>query len=124
IKVDEGPQYRMGAVDFSGDLLFPRDELFDSLTLKPGEVFSISKRNADILALTEKYQDLGYANVNVVPHIEFNDQALTVTSNYEFEKGTLVRFGRITIKGNSKTRDKVVRRELRTREGELYSGTG
>jgi outer membrane protein insertion porin family len=124
IKVDEGPQYKMGSIDFGGDLLFPKEELHEALTLKEGETFSISKRNTDILALTEKYQDLGYANVNVVPNLEINDQTRTVATNYEFEKGTLVRFGRITVKGNTKTRDKVIRRELKIREGELYSGSG
>ncbi|MCO5141771.1 MAG: outer membrane protein assembly factor BamA [Oligoflexia bacterium] len=124
IKVDEGPQYKMGEIDFGGDLLFPKEELHDALTLKTGEVFSISKRNADIISLTEKYQDLGYANVNVVPDIQLDDKKLLVTTNYEFEKGSLVNFGRITIKGNSKTRDKVIRRELKIREGELYSGSG
>jgi outer membrane protein insertion porin family len=124
IKVEEGAKYTMGPVEFGGDLLFPKEELFEALTLKPGETFSISKRNTDILALTEKYQDLGYANVNVVPNIDVNDATRIVNTNYEFEKGTLVRFGRITVKGNTKTRDKVIRRELRIREGELYSGSG
>jgi outer membrane protein insertion porin family len=124
LKVEEGPQFKMGTIDFGGDLLFPKEELNDTLTLKEGDVFSISKRNADIIALTEKYQDLGYANVNVVPNIDVNDATRIVTTNYEFEKGTLVRFGRISIKGNSKTRDKVIRRELKIREGELYSGSG
>ncbi len=124
IKVDEGPQYMMGTVDFGGDLLFPKEELQEVLTLKQGDVFSLSKRQADIVALTEKYQDLGYANVNVIPNVDVNDNTRIVSTNYEFEKGTLVRFGRITIKGNSKTRDKVIRRELKIREGELYSGSG
>jgi outer membrane protein insertion porin family len=124
IKVDEGQRYKMGPVDFAGDLLFPKEELVDGLTLKEGEFFSISKRNSDITALSEKYQDLGYANVNVIPNMDVDDTRLLVTTNYEFEKGPLVRFGRITIAGNSKTRDKVIRRELRIREGELYSGSG
>lgn len=124
IKVQEGERYKMSTIDFNGDLLFPKDELFNTLTLKEGDYFSISKRNADILALTEKYQDLGYANVNVVPNLDVHDDTLTVTTNYEFEKGTLVHFGRISIKGNTKTRDKVIRRELKIREGELYSGSG
>ncbi len=124
IKVEEGKQYRMGGIDFGGDLLFPQEELHNTLTLKEGETFSISKRNADILALTEKYQDLGYATVNVIPDIQFDDEKLLVTTNYQFEKGTLVRFGRVIVKGNAKTRDKVIRRELKIREGELYSGSG
>lgn len=124
IKVDEGKQYRMGNIDFGGDLLFPKEDLAQAVQLHTGDVFSIIKRNQDIVALTEKYQDLGYANVNVVPAIDVKDDSLTVDTNYEFEKGTLVRFGRVTIKGNSKTRDKVIRRELRIHEGELFSGSG
>lgn len=124
IKVDEGLKYDMGPIDFGGDLLFPKEELHETLTLKEGDTFSISKRNTDIMALTEKYQDLGYANVNVVPNLDVNDETRLVSTNYEFEKGTLVRFGRITVKGNTKTRDKVIRRELRIHEGELYSGSG
>jgi outer membrane protein insertion porin family len=124
IKVDEGKKYKMGPVDFGGDLLFPKEELYDALQLKTGDTFSIIKRNQDILALTEKYQDLGYANVNVIPNLDIHDDSLTVSMNYDFEKGTLVHFGRITVKGNTKTRDKVIRRELKIREGELYSGSG
>ncbi|NMK96290.1 POTRA domain-containing protein, partial [Staphylococcus capitis] len=114
----------MGPVDFGGDLLFPKEELYDALQLKTGNVFSIIKRNQDILALTEKYQDLGYANVNVIPNLDIHDDTLTVSMTYDFEKGTLVHFGRIMVKGNTKTRDKVIRRELKIREGELYSGSG
>lgn len=124
IKVEEGPKFEMGSIDFDGDLLFPKEELHEVLTLKEKETFSISKRNADLLALTEKYQDLGYANVNVVPNMDVNEETKIVNTVYGFEKGTLVKFGRITVKGNSKTRDKVIRRELRIREGELYSGSG
>ncbi len=124
IKVEEGKKYNMGNVDFGGDLLFPKEELFETLSLKTGSTFSIIKRNQDIVTLTEKYQDLGYANVNVIPNLNIHDDSLTVDMNYDFEKGTLVHFGRITVKGNSKTRDKVIRRELKIREGELFSGSG
>lgn len=124
IKVEEGPLYHMGEVDFGGDLLFPKEELNEALSMKTGDVFSIIKRNKDIEALTEKYQDLGYANVNVIPNLQIHDDKLLVDMNYDFEKGTLVHFGRITLKGNTKTRDKVIRRELKIREGELYSGSG
>jgi outer membrane protein insertion porin family len=124
IKVDEGKRYKMGTVDFTGDLLFPKQELSEALTLKEGDWFSIIKRNQDIVTLTEKFQDLGYANVNVVPNLDIHDENLVVNMTYDFEKGTLVHFGRIVVKGNSKTRDKVIRRELKIHEGELYSGSG
>jgi len=123
IYVDEGDQYKIGSYDFDGDLLFTKDELRKEIKLKEGDVFSISGRNADIQRLTEKYQDLGYAFVNVVPKMEFDEENKTVNVDYGFEKGNLVHFGEIRIVGNTKTYDKVIRRELRVYEGELYSGS-
>lgn len=123
IYVDEGEQYKIGKYDFSGDLLFPKEELHGELTLKEDEIFAISKRNADIQRLTEKYQDLGFAFTNVIPKMAINDETRKVDIDYVFEKGSLVHFGEINVIGNSKTHDKVIRRELKIREGELYSGT-
>ena len=123
IYVDEGEQYKMGNLDFGGDLLFPKDDLHADLTLLTDEPFSISKRNGDIQKLTEKYQDLGYAFVNVVPKMNIHDDTRTVDIEYDFEKGNLVYFGEINIVGNTKTHDKVIRRELKIREGQLYSGS-
>ncbi len=121
--LDEGEQYSVGSYDFSGDLLFPKDELKKEIKLVEGQTFTISGRNADIQRLTEKYQDLGYAFVNVIPKMDFNDEAKTVSMDYGFEKGSLVYFGEIRVLGNTKTYDKVIRRELRIYEGELYSGS-
>lgn len=123
VSVDEGQQYAMGNVDFSGDLLFTRAELGEPITLKAGETFSISKRNLDIQTLSEKYQDLGYAFVNVVPKMNIRDDVKVVDIDYGFEKGSLAYFGEINVSGNTKTHDKVIRRELKIREGELYNGT-
>lgn len=124
VKVYEGKKYKIGSVDFAGDLLLPKGELRTVIKMVRGETFSIIKRNQDVLALVEKYQDLGYANVNVIPRMEVDDKKLLINTIYEFEKGQLVYFGRIDVKGNVKTHDKVVRRELDIKEGELYSGTG
>jgi outer membrane protein insertion porin family len=123
IYVDEGEQYKMGSLDFSGDLLFSKDELHKDLTLNGNDIFSISKRNADIQKLTEKYQDLGYAFTNVIPKMNIHDDSRTVDIDYGFEKGNLVYFGEINVIGNTKTYDKVIRRELKIHEGELYSGS-
>ena len=121
--MEEGNPYKISTYDFSGDLLFPKEELKKEIKLLEGETFSVTKRNADIQKLTEKYQDLGYAFVNVIPKMEFNDEAKTVAVEYGFEKGNLVHFNEIRIVGNSKTYDKVIRRELRVHEGELFSGS-
>jgi len=123
IYVDEGESYKMGKTDYTGDLLFSKDELADGLVMNEGDVFAISARNADIQHLTEKYQDLGYAFVNVIPKMDVHDDSKSVDIEYRFEKGNLVHFNEIFITGNAKTHDKVIRRELRVHEGELYNGT-
>ncbi|MEW6058195.1 MAG: outer membrane protein assembly factor BamA [Bdellovibrionota bacterium] len=123
IYVEEGERYNVGEIDFGGDLLFEKEELHRAAEMDTGQVFSIQKRNDDIQRLTEKYQDLGYAFVNVIPKMNINDETRIVDIRYDFEKGNLVHFGEVNVIGNSKTRDKVIRRELRVREGELYHGT-
>lgn len=123
ISVEEGEKYSTGTIDFSGDLLFSREELGNDIVMKQAVPFSISKRNADIQKLSERYQDLGYAFVNVIPKMEIKDDTKTVDIDYHFEKGTLAYFGEINVIGNTKTYDKVIRRELKIKEGELYNGT-
>ncbi len=123
IYVDEGESFKVDKVDFSGDLLFDKTDLHAATNLTAEKTFNVQTRNEDIQRLTEKYQDLGYAFVNVNPKMEVHEETRTVDINYEFEKGNLVHFGEINVVGNSKTRDKVVRRELRIVEGELYNGT-
>lgn len=123
IYVDEGETYTMGSVDYSGDLLYPKEQLSEGLKMTSGKGFSISQRNADIQKLTEMYQDLGFAFVNVIPKMNVKDEDRTVDIEYGFEKGSLVYFGEINVIGNTKTHDKVIRRELRIQEGELFSGS-
>ena len=123
IYVEEGEPFKISSVEFSGDLLFPQEELHREVTLAQHETFSISKRNADIQKLTEKYQDLGYAFVNVIPKMNVHEEEHTLDLDYSFEKGSLVYFGEINVVGNSKTYDKVIRRELKIHEGDLFSGT-
>lgn len=123
IYVDEGDKFNVGKIDFSGDLLFSREELGTDLNLNSKDLFAITKRNQDIQKLSEKYQDLGYAFVNVVPKMDVKDDTKTVDIDYSFEKGSLAYFGEINTVGNAKTHDKVIRRELKIKEGELYNGT-
>lgn len=124
IYVEEGEKYKVeGPVQFGGDMLFETEELRSLLTLRGGETFSISSRNRDIQTLTEKYQDKGYAFTNVIPKMNIKDDTKTIEMSYEFEKGDLVHFGEVRVLGNTKTHDKVIRRELKINEGQLYSGT-
>ncbi|HEX2572451.1 MAG TPA: outer membrane protein assembly factor BamA [Polyangia bacterium] len=124
IPIDEGPQYRIGKLDVRGDLLLPKDEYLRRLTVHTGDVFNRSRLGTDINKLNEIYKDRGYAYVNITPLTNIgggDNRAVDLT--FEIEQGQKVYFHRINIRGNHKTRDKVIRRELKISEGELYNQT-
>ncbi|MCJ8277321.1 MAG: outer membrane protein assembly factor BamA, partial [Bdellovibrionales bacterium] len=123
IRVEEGEQFNTGEVSFSGDLLFSSEELMETAKIDESEIFVYETVQADIRALTAKYGDLGYAYTNVLPRTFIRDKERKVDIVYEFDKGSKVYFGTINVIGNTRTRDKVVRRELRIGEGELYNET-
>ena len=126
IRIDEGDQFRVGKIEFSGDLPTDSDdseELEDSLEIKEGEVFSSDKMRLDIADLTDKFGDIGYAFANVSPQTKMDDDKQLVDITFHADKGSLVYINRINITGNTKTRDKVIRRELNIEEGDLYNGS-
>ncbi|KYG64354.1 outer membrane protein assembly factor BamA [Bdellovibrio bacteriovorus] len=123
IRIEEGEQYDVGEVDFAGDILFPKQELYEAIKIDDNGVFAYDVLQKDISELTAKYGDLGYAYANVIPRTAFNAKERKVNLIFEFDKGSKVYFGKINMIGNSKTRDKVIRRELKIHEGELYNET-
>lgn len=123
-RVEEGDQYEVGNVTFAGDLLFPLSELYAAIKIDENKVFAYDVLQRDMSEIQAKYGDLGYAFTNVVPEWEFlpgDRKVMNIT--FRLDKGSKVYFGRIDVAGNTKTRDKVVRRELKIREGELYHET-
>ena len=123
IRIEEGEQFDVGDIDFAGDLLFSRDELSSSIEINKRKVFSYEVLQKDLGDLQAKYGDLGYAYANVIPRTRINEKERKVDITFEFDKGNKVYFGQFNVVGNSKTRDKVVRRELKIKEGELYNET-
>ncbi len=123
IRIDEGEKYSVGDVSFAGDLLFSDQELFDAIKIKQGGLFVYSTMQSDLNALQAKYGDLGYAYANIIPRTRIREKDRLVDITYEIDKGNKVYIGKINVKGNTKTRDKVVRREMRIYEGELYHET-
>ncbi len=123
IKVNEGPKFTVNDISFQGELLFPESDLLAKLKLRSNETYSEETLRQDIQMLTELYQDEGYAFANVLRTLHVVPGANKVDIEYSFEKGKMAYFGKIIVKGNTKTRDKVVRRELKIREGTRFSGT-
>ncbi|MFT3706717.1 MAG: outer membrane protein assembly factor BamA [Archangium sp.] len=124
IKVEEGESYEVGKLDFSGDLLVEKATLHRLMTSKEKTTFNRSLLAKDIQAITDVYYDSGYAYANITPVTAVNADAKTIDLTFDVQKGPKVYIERIDIVGNTKTRDKVIRRQLRVFEGELFSGTG
>lgn len=122
LKIDEGNQYTVGKVEIGGDQLPDMTRARSLLRLTPGEVFRSSKLRDDITTLTEVYGDQGYAFVNVAPDTPVDPDEKTVDVIYSVSKGPVVFIDKIIITGNTKTRDKVLRRELELEEQRRFSG--
>ncbi len=123
IGITEGEQFRTGSISFKGDLLESVDELNKKLKLKTGALFSRTVLRGDIFTLTDLYADKGYAFANATPLSKVNPEQKTIDITFDMEKGEKVYIDRINIGGNTKTRDKVIRRELKLADGDLYSST-
>jgi outer membrane protein insertion porin family len=119
--IDEGPQYKVGEVNVTGDLKVPEKELQSKLTLKSNQVFSGADMQHDVLTLSDFYSDGGYAYVNVDPRTQVDPATRVVNVTYNVNPGREVLVDRIKITGNTKTSDKVIRRELTIQEQEPYS---
>jgi outer membrane protein insertion porin family len=123
IPIDEGPVYKIGSVDVAGDLKYPRTELIPLITIKPGENFRGSTMQHDVLTLSDFYSDRGYAFVDVQPKTALDPIARKVNITFTVNPGREVLVNRINISGNTKTSDKVIRREMQVQEQEPYSAS-
>jgi len=124
IPVDEGPQFKVGQVTFSGDKIVSDQVLEKNIEIDREKIFNREIIRKDVQALTSLYADQGYAFAAVTPMIKENPEDMTVDIDFKIEKKKLVYFERISIVGNTKTRDKVIRRELKIKEGDLFSAEG
>ena len=123
IRIEEGDQYSLGSLDIAGDILTTKEGLLKGLKGKVGKVYRSSVTQKDLLWLTDQYADEGYAYVDVSPLTKLDQEEKLVHLTYKIEKGVKANINRIEIAGNTKTRDKVIRRELKIAEGDLYNAT-
>ena len=123
IPIQEGPQYQVGKIDIQGDLIDDKEKILEKIETPKKKIYSREVLQTDITTLSDLYADKGYANADVAPLIKEDDQALKVDVTFDIHQGNKVYFERIDIAGNVKTRDKVIRRELRVYEQELFNAT-
>jgi len=121
INIKEGEQFRVGSVNIKGNQIISSDELEREIKLKRGDVFSRDVLRQDVNRIIDRYDGLARPFANVVPLFDIDQTKKTVAINIDIQEGGEIRIGRIDITGNSKTRDKVIRREMRLAEGDLYN---
>ena len=123
IPIDEGPVFTIGTVAFKGDLIGTPAQNLAKIRMRTGTTFSRTQIAEDREKLSAYYQDLGYAYANILPLTKVDLPTRKISLTYEVARGKRAYFERINIRGNSKTRDKVIRREMKISEGELFNNT-
>jgi len=121
IDVDEGTVYRIGRVALAGNMKSPHRELARQLTIKRGQHFKGASLQHDVLTLSDFYSNRGYAFVNIDPRTQLDPVTHRINITFYINPGHEVLVNRINITGNTKTSDKVIRRELQIQEQEPYS---
>lgn len=121
INITEGEPYTVKEVLLGGELIVPEEELRELIAVRPGDTFSRSAMTRTAELISERLGDEGYAfaNVNTVP--ELDESARQVTLSFVVDPGRRVYVRRINFKGNLKTHDEVLRREMRQIEGAWFS---
>ncbi len=117
--VNEGEPFTVAEVGFRGNTVFEDPELRDRMKIRPGEIFQRQKIRDEITRLNDLYGSKGYAFADVVPNVNPNPQERTATIIFNIKEGEMMRIRQINVNGNDKTKDNVIRRELRVDEQDV-----
>ncbi len=120
IAINEGEKYTVAGVSFGRMTVFKAEELYPSMTLNGGDAYSSSKMRDDIKTIRSFYGSRGYADALVSPDIK-DAGPNRVTVKYQVTEGSRFKVGRVNIQGNTKTKDKVIRREVPLKPGDWFN---
>ncbi len=121
INITEGEVYKLSEIKFAGDLKLPEAELRSLLLFKPGETFSRQKIVDSIKAMNDRLGNDGYSFANINPVPEVDKEKRTAQFTMFVDPGRRIYIRRINVQGNGRTRDVVIRREMRQLEASWYS---
>ena len=121
LDIFEGQQYKVGTVKIDGNKLFTVTELQKHLKMNSGKVFTPDGLSKDIKALEDYYGGRGYLDTHVNSKRDANVETGMLDLTYSLQEGELTYIEKIIIRGNTKTKDKVVRRELAVAPGDIYN---
>jgi outer membrane protein insertion porin family len=117
--VIEGEPFTVAEVGFRGNTVFEEPELRQGLRIKEGEIFQRQKIRDEITRLTDVYGSKGYAFAEATPSVTPNMEERTATIIFTIKEGEMMRIRQININGNDKTKDNVIRREVRVDEQDV-----
>ncbi|MFZ6008079.1 MAG: outer membrane protein assembly factor BamA [Nitrospirota bacterium] len=123
IQVAEGEQFRVSSVELAGNKAFSEEELRKLIKLSPKTIFNKEILRKDVSAITDQYSNNGYALVVISPDLIPNEETKETRVVYRIDEGDKYKIGKIEISGNTKTRDKVIRREIRLDEGDTFNAS-
>ncbi|HSD51715.1 MAG TPA: outer membrane protein assembly factor BamA [Candidatus Methylomirabilis sp.] len=121
IRVDEGSQYRIRELTVKGNSLFSEAEIRGLIRSQVGGIFSREMLQRDLVAITDRYAERGYLFADVAPVSDIQPADHLVSLALEITEGRQAFVNRIEITGNVRTRDKVIRREIRLVEGDVFN---
>ncbi len=121
VAITEGPQFRVGEINLSGDESVDFEVLRRKLKLSEGEIFNRSHLTEDVEQLERHYTDRGFYFASVQPGTMLAESKRLIDVEFQVQKGPLYFIRHINIAGNTRTIDPVVRREMKLVEGQLYS---
>ncbi len=122
IKIDEGKKYLTGKITISATTVFSQEEILKHLTMKSGKIFSQQGLRADIAAIQSLYFEKGYIFAQVRTATSLNEETGKIDITYSVIENNMAYVDKIRIRGNVKTKDIVIRRELRILPGEPFDG--
>ena len=125
IPITEGLRYDIAKIEIlGGEDVIPTEEIREQMLLFEGDVFNRSRLIADVREIAARFSNRGYAFAEVRPATRTNDEKKTVDVTIRISEGRRVYIGRVEVKGNTRTRENVIRRNVRVVEGSLYSKKG
>ena len=123
INVFEGDQFTISDIELAGEMVVPGEELVPLITIRSGQTFSRKEINRSISAIQKRLGEDGYAFANVRMITDVNQEEKTVALRFLVVPGSKMRVRNIIFVGNEKTKDLVLRREMRQLEGAMYQAS-
>ncbi len=120
--IDEGERYLVGQMDLEGKMNFPEAEVRSKIKIRPGDPFDYSRIKEDVDNIRSFYYDYGYMDADIDLKHKYNAKDDRMDLNFDINSNDVIYVGKINIIGNTKTKDKVIRREIRAYPGERYDG--